>query len=143
MKQDYALSVYWYQKAAGHEDADAQFRIGAMYNEGKGVPKNYIEAMKWFRKAAEQGNSKGQSFLGIMYDQGKGVNKDLVQALAWYTVASASKMDASAVELRDELEKGLTPHQITQAQQLAVKYQRKIDLRKTSSKSRSEKRVNP
>ena len=38
-------------------DAEAQWRIGWMYHEGKGAPENDAEAVKWHRKAAEQGHA--------------------------------------------------------------------------------------
>ena len=33
----------------------AQFELGNMYGNGRGVTQDYAEAMKWFRLAAEQG----------------------------------------------------------------------------------------
>lgn len=36
-------------------DVDAQFILGFMYANGKGVSQNDMEAVKWFKKAAEQG----------------------------------------------------------------------------------------
>ena len=36
---------------------DAQAKLGLMYYEGKGVPKNYDEALRWFKMAAEKGSS--------------------------------------------------------------------------------------
>lgn len=38
-------------------DAHEQFALGAMYSEGKGVPRNEAEAVKWFQQAAEQGHA--------------------------------------------------------------------------------------
>ena len=49
----------------GH--SNAQFNLGVMYDEGKGVPQDYKEALKWFTKAAEQGNAQAQHNLGVMY----------------------------------------------------------------------------
>ena len=39
-------------------DATAQFDLGFMYENGKGVPQDYAEATKWYRKAAAQGNAE-------------------------------------------------------------------------------------
>ena len=39
--------------AAEQGDAEAQFNLGEMYNEGKGVPLDYNEATKWYRLSAE------------------------------------------------------------------------------------------
>lgn len=37
-------------------DHRAQYNLGTLYSNGKGVPQNEAEAIKWFQMAAEQGN---------------------------------------------------------------------------------------
>ena len=37
---------------ANSGDAEAQFELGLMYREGKGVPKDDVEAFKWLNLAA-------------------------------------------------------------------------------------------
>jgi len=36
-------------------DADAQFKLGMAYEEGRGVTQDYAQAAAWYRKAADQG----------------------------------------------------------------------------------------
>ena len=43
-------------KLAKKGNAEAQFKVGEMYESGRGVKKNMDEAMKWINKAAAQGN---------------------------------------------------------------------------------------
>lgn len=43
------------QYDAEQGDASAQYKLGRMYANGEGVPRNDTEAVNWFRKAAEQG----------------------------------------------------------------------------------------
>ncbi|MBT8128430.1 MAG: SEL1-like repeat protein [Gammaproteobacteria bacterium] len=43
-------------KLAKKGNAEAQFKVGEMYETGRGVEKNMDEAMKWINKAAAQGN---------------------------------------------------------------------------------------
>ena len=62
--------------------------LGALYNEGDGVPKDSTETVKWFRKAAEQGDAMGQFCLGCLYDKGKGVPQNSVEAVKWYRKAA-------------------------------------------------------
>ena len=50
---DNKLAVKWYKKAAEKGHDQAQFSIGQMYYEGRGVKKDYKEAARWFNKAAE------------------------------------------------------------------------------------------
>jgi hypothetical protein len=52
---------------AEHGDAAAQFLLGDMYHEGKGVAQDYKAAVEWYRKAAEQGDAHAQFALGSMY----------------------------------------------------------------------------
>ncbi|MGO9120939.1 MAG: type I restriction enzyme HsdR N-terminal domain-containing protein [Desulfomonilaceae bacterium] len=69
-------------------NADAQHRLGGIYIEGKGVPKNEEEAAYWFRKAAEQGLASAQVDLGNRYLYGSGVSQDCTQAAMWYRKAA-------------------------------------------------------
>ena len=43
-------------KLAKKGNAEAQFKVGEMYESGRGVEKNMDQAMKWINKAATQGN---------------------------------------------------------------------------------------
>lgn len=45
------------QAAAG--DAKAQFFLGVMYANGRGVRQNKITAKEWYGKACDNGNQKG------------------------------------------------------------------------------------
>jgi hypothetical protein len=50
-------------------DAESQFRLGRMYDEGDGITKDLSEAVKWYRKAAEQGSLEAQVALGDLYSR--------------------------------------------------------------------------
>jgi TPR repeat protein len=69
-------------------DAPAQRTLGFMYEYGRGVAKDYVEAVKWYRKAAEQGYAAGQTCLGVMYENGRGVPKNDAEAVKWYRKAA-------------------------------------------------------
>ena len=43
------------RKAAEKGDAEAQYRLGRMYDDGTGVGQSSAMAARWYRKAAEQG----------------------------------------------------------------------------------------
>jgi hypothetical protein len=49
--------VKWYQKAADQGNASAQFNLGHMYYDGKGVTKNYVKVHMWWNIAGASGNS--------------------------------------------------------------------------------------
>src|ERR1017187_333582 len=79
-------------------DATAQFDLGFIYENGKGVPQDYAEAMKWYRKAADQGNADAQNNLGTMYANGQGAPQDYTEAIKWWRKA-ADQGNAHAQEL--------------------------------------------
>jgi len=57
-KGDYKSAVNEWRPLANQGDADAQSNLGWMYENGKGVLKDYKQAAKWYRKAADQGFAK-------------------------------------------------------------------------------------
>lgn len=64
------------QESAVLGNADAQFYLGAMYVQGKGVRQDYQQAKIWFEKAVAQDNADAQFLLGTMYAEGQGVHQD-------------------------------------------------------------------
>ena len=87
-QEDYPRALEIFTRLAEQGDADAQFALGVMYANGKGVPKDASQAAAWYRKAAEQGDAKAQFNLGLMYANGEGVPKDASQAVTWYRKAA-------------------------------------------------------
>ena len=71
-------------QVAKQGNAKAQYNLGGMYYNGKGVRKDYAQAVQWYRKAAEQGLAEAQFNLGLMYYNGQGVRQNLVIAKEWY-----------------------------------------------------------
>ena len=96
----------------------AQFELGHMYENGRGVTQDYAEAMKWYRLAADQGYAAAQNNLGVMYKNGLGVLQDNVMAHMWYNIASANGHD-KAGEWRDERAGQMTTEDISKAQAMA------------------------
>jgi TPR repeat protein len=72
-------------------DAEAQFNLGVMYDNGDGVAQNYAEAVRWYRLAAKQGYAVAQNYLGAMYDNGEGVERDHEEAVRWYRLADGQE----------------------------------------------------
>lgn len=62
----------------------AQFNLGLMYANGRGVSKDEIVAAYWFHRAAEQGHALSQVNVGVMYHDGMGVDNDDTTAAYWY-----------------------------------------------------------
>ncbi len=49
---DYDKALNYYQKSALGGDTDAQYWLGKLYMEGKGLHTDYEKSLKWMRKAA-------------------------------------------------------------------------------------------
>lgn len=56
------------QKAADDGDANAQFQLGIMYAEGRGVNEDERLARRWLMKAAQQGHAGARSYLDEMQE---------------------------------------------------------------------------
>jgi TPR repeat protein len=69
-------------KLAKKGNAEAQFKVGEMYESGRGVQKNMNEAMKWINKAAAQGNKAAGYNLLYKDLEKNGVTKENKPGLA-------------------------------------------------------------
>ena len=56
--QDFANAAKWFERAAGAGHTQAQYNLGFLYYEGKGVQQNLKTAFDWINRAAEQGYPK-------------------------------------------------------------------------------------
>ena len=79
--------------------------------------------MEWYQKAAAQGHADAQHNLGLMYWVGEGVSKNHVLAYAWLNLSAAQGEDSSK-ELRDLVEKELTPAQRGEGQSLSTNWKK-------------------
>ncbi len=59
-----------------------------MYDNGKGVERDYEQARFWFQKTAEQGHASAQTYLAVMHEYGHGVTKNYKKAIEWYKKAA-------------------------------------------------------
>lgn len=59
---NYADALKLYGKAAEWGDVQAQFKLGKMFYEGKGSPKNDAQAYLWSYMAAKQGHSSAAKY---------------------------------------------------------------------------------
>lgn len=100
-------------KSADAGDAEAQFKLGSIYANGKDVARdelkpsepakddfggiilnedvsknNDVKAFELFQKSANQGNAGGQYGLALFYESGRGVAKDSTKAVEWYQKAA-------------------------------------------------------
>ncbi len=77
------------RRAAEDGYAKAQFNMGALYYDGRGVVQSYSEARKWMTLSAENGFSRAQTFIGKMYLNGEGGAASVETAKRFFERAAA------------------------------------------------------
>jgi len=83
-KVDYHLGLQWLTKASEAGDAEANYWIGASYEQGRGIALDQREATKWFSKGAQMGDASSQNSLAVNLAEGNGTRKDTGQAIEWF-----------------------------------------------------------
>lgn len=122
-RQDFTTAARLFHPLAERGNAQAQSRLGFMYEYGFGVPKNYEAAAFWTMRAAEQADASAQYRLGLMYDKGLGVPQDYVEAYRWLNLSSANtgwEMRARAARIREAVATKMTRGQLAAAQELSL-----------------------
>ena len=117
---EYETALRILTSMAEQGDADAQYHLGLMYRDGKGVVQNYNTAFKWYTLAAEQGLFEAHINLGVMYAKGHGVIMDYVYAHMHFNIAASDGYPDAATN-RDIIANAMTQSQIEKAQELARK----------------------
>ncbi len=83
-----ANAILLFKEAAKLENADAQFYLGTMFENGCGVDMNPAKAFKLYRRAAKKGNVLAQCYLANLYEEGNGVDESPKKAYSWYRLAA-------------------------------------------------------
>lgn len=76
---------------AKRNDTSAVFRLGLLYQEGIGLPRNFKTAASYFETAAENGLPEAMNSLGLYYRFGIGVKEDAKKAEEWWRKALLKK----------------------------------------------------
>lgn len=63
---NYAKAMTVLQPLVAKGDACAQYQLGEMYMQGKGVPEDKAKALELFKKAAAQGDQKAKLMAGFL-----------------------------------------------------------------------------
>ncbi len=77
---DYITAYNEWLEPAEQGLAQAQYRVGSLYESGLGVARDFTEVSKWYRRAAHQGHTMAQHMVGLTYAYGLGVPQDVVTA---------------------------------------------------------------
>ncbi len=96
---DFLTALHVWRPLAESGNAAAQYRLGILYAEGKGVAPDDAEAARWFQRAAEQGDAAAQYNLAVSYSEGIGVRKDNAAAAKWFRRAADQGMALAQLNL--------------------------------------------
>jgi TPR repeat protein len=130
-------------RASRRGNGDAQYELGNAYADGRGVPRDPVNAYACYVLASANGNSAGDEALkfltpklsdaqiaqvrltvGDMYEQGRGTPVDYVAAYTWFTLAqSAGSADGQGA--RQALASKMTRQQLDAANRRASEWLRR------------------
>lgn len=88
----YVKAAELWRPLAEKGDPAAQYLLGTLDVEGKGVEHDDASAVKWFQRAANQGEARAQYDLGASYAEGTGVPTSAVEAAKWFQRAANQGM---------------------------------------------------
>jgi uncharacterized protein len=98
-EKEYAKAAELWQPLAERGDAAAQYSLGTLYAEGKGVEQNDATAFAWFLRAANRGHPAAQYNVGASYAAGIGVAKNNADAAKWFLRAANQGMAFAQLNL--------------------------------------------
>jgi uncharacterized protein len=101
VRENDALALKWFERAARQGLAEAQFNLGNMYAYGLADPPDDADpnrlAAQWYFEAARQGHADAQYSLGIMFLTGTGVMQNPEEGATWIgRAARQGHADAAA-----------------------------------------------
>jgi len=79
---------YWYQKTAESDNRIALYKLGKIYELGKGIGRDALMTFELYKQAAEKGYINGKYKLGYCYNHGIGTDIDNEKAFELYKIAA-------------------------------------------------------
>jgi hypothetical protein len=93
---DFTAAADWYQKAADKGNSSAMINLGSLYEGGRGVKQDSVQALNWYRKAS---GLKGAD-LELVTDQDRAKRQQDAEEL--------EKLRAQAIKLKADLDNART-----------------------------------
>jgi hypothetical protein len=92
---DYVAAFERLSSLALQGSGDAEYKLGCLYQNGQGVPRNLDEAVTWFLAAANHDMTAAAATLGLLYSLGLGVPKDADLSADWFSRAAQQSTDTA------------------------------------------------
>lgn len=109
---DYATAAEALRPFAEQGVAEAQYRLGRLYADGKAVTRDYVEAKRLFNLAAHQGHPLALNVLGQMFKYGWwDTEPNDIAAFQWLILAAhmdapAAVINSSMMDLPERMSEG-------------------------------------
>jgi TPR repeat protein len=89
--QNTRLAFATWRNVAGRGNADAQLRVGLLFEHGEGVGQDMIEAYRWLKLAANQGHPKASRELSLVSAQLAPAERAIADSLVKMPAGSSEK----------------------------------------------------
>jgi TPR repeat protein len=93
--EGFDAAIVWLRTGVARDVAVAELVLGYLYEQGRGMPRDYENAAENYQAAALHDNHSAENNLAFLYQHGLGVPKDLHRAFELY-LASAQQNDPYA-----------------------------------------------
>ena len=123
--KNYGEAMRWYERAAEGGNAQAQFYLGVMLENGVRGEPDAKAAAGWYLKTAEQGHLEAQSRIAEMYYEGRGVARAPIEAMRWFEAAAEGGWPRAQYNLALMYERGIGA--AANARHAARWYERAVD----------------
>lgn len=107
LRQEFPEAARFYQLAADQGDTEAQYCLGYMYNDGRGVDRDIQAAIGLFRLAADRGHADAQYELGCIYVIGGDVEENYEEAARLFHLAALQGHAQAQFNLGAQFHRGL------------------------------------
>lgn len=104
---DFHRAIKEWRPVAEAGNPIAQYHMGVIYRDGRGVDIDPEEAIRWWQMAAENGHAKAQYELGMAYRNGLGVKRNQEKSLEWLTKAALHSYAQAQYEVGNAFYLGL------------------------------------
>jgi TPR repeat protein len=96
---DYLTALKEFLPLADDGDAESQYLLGTIFQDGYGIPQDFTEAAKWYSFAADQNHASAQLNLAALYYLGNGVPQDYQAAYDWSRLSAIQSNESAQFTL--------------------------------------------
>lgn len=106
-RNDFSAALAWYKRIAATGDARGMWKVGSIYQSGKGTAVNQDSAFAWFKQAADRGDAAAMDAVAECYKKGLGIKANASLAAEWLQKVEKLRPQETSDKgiLRERLEK--------------------------------------